>query len=327
MSIPDAELPYPTDRYGLIHRAAALASGFTDRDLRSAVKSGRLERVTKGTYLAPAQPDRRDAAAVAENALAQFRLRSIAVATLPSHAGATVLSHASAAVLHGLPMLKPALTRVHLTNGELGGGRVRQKTLVHTGELPAGDIDDIDGVAVTGLARTAADVAQSSPPDDALAFARALTVFDAALRAGVEKEALEFQLAGRRRRGTRVAKAALQWADKDAESVGESWGRAQMIQAGLPVPSLQSECRVGRRTYRVDGLWADRLVWEFDGHVKYGRYRRPGESAADAVWREKQREDALRGIGLMVVRSVWSDLEQRRLVPKLAHWLDHFDIR
>ncbi len=58
------------------------------------------------------------------------------------------------------------------------------------------------------------------------------------------------------------------------------------------------------------------------GLQKYGRLLRPGETARDALIREKRREDALRAQGIMVVRWTWATLERRELVGVLAPWLD-----
>jgi len=56
---------------------------------------------------------------------------------------------------------------------------------------------------------------------------------------------------------------------------------------------------------RSDFGWEEqRTLGEFDGRVKYGRLLRPGETAADTVYREKRREDALRDQGWQLVR--WS---------------------
>lgn len=323
---PD-EPTYPHDRYGLIHRQAALDAGFTDGIIRADVRDGRLRRLAAGTYTPITPTDAGDKAQAAADRIEQFRLRGIAVATGWRCPGATVLSHHSAAALHGLPMLAPPLTRVHLTNGEIGGGHVRRSTHVHAAELPDGDVTEVDGIPVTSLARTAADVAQWTTSTHPMAFAKALVVFDAALARGEIAEALALQLNRRRRRGTRAARSALEHANGLAESVGESWGRAQMIVAGLPVPTLQVEHHVAGQVYRVDGDWSGKLVWEFDGMVKYGGHLRQGETAADAVIREKVREDALRRSGVMVVRSWWSMLERGTLVPMLADWLDHFGLR
>ena len=80
---------------------------------------------------------------------------------------------------------------------------------------------------------------------------------------------------------------------------------------GLPAPELQREI-VGAF---VDFAWpAFRTVGEFDGRVKYGKYLRPGQDPADAVVAEKIREDRIRDEGWRVVRWVWADLEDFRVV-------------
>jgi hypothetical protein len=47
---------------------------------------------------------------------------------------------------------------------------------------------------------------------------------------------------------------------------------------------------------------------EFDGSEKYGQPLKPGKTAADAVFEEKRREDALRDLGWQIVRWIWQDL-------------------
>ena len=45
----------------------------------------------------------------------------------------------------------------------------------------------------------------------------------------------------------------------------------------------------------ADFYWKEcRHLGEFDGKAKYEKYRRPGETAADCVFREKRREDRMR---------------------------------
>lgn len=62
---------------------------------------------------------------------------------------------------------------------------------------------------------------------------------------------------------------------------------------------------------RVDFGWErQRTLGEFDGKVKYGRLLRLGETAGDAVYREKAREDMLRDFGWEVVRWTWDDLSR-----------------
>lgn len=244
---------YPLDRFGLIRREAALAAGFTDNELAKLVRTGELIRLVCGSYAVQRSVDSTDPSAVAERAEEVLRLRSIALVTGAKSGGASVLSHQSAAVMHGLPLLKVPLDLVHLVNGEIGGGQRRRLAHVHAAAVPDGDLVEVDGIAVTSLERTAADVAQSFRSDHTLAFAQALVVLDGALRLGADPEALALQLQGRRRCGTRVAKHALEYADGLAESAGESWGRAQMIVAGLPLPRLQVKHTVGSRRRRLEG--------------------------------------------------------------------------
>ena len=44
------------------------------------------------------------------------------------------------------------------------------------------------------------------------------------------------------------------------------------------------------------------------GERNTGRLLRPGQTAADAVFEEKRREDALRDLGWQIVRWIWQDL-------------------
>jgi len=50
--------------------------------------------------------------------------------------------------------------------------------------------------------------------------------------------------------------------------------------------------------------------------AKYTRYLRTGESPADAVEREKVREDALRATSAAVARWTWSDLATPTVVAQ-----------
>jgi hypothetical protein len=101
-------------------------------------------------------------------------------------------------------------------------------------------------------------------------------------------------------------------ADGRSESVGESRSRALLLQLGLPLPDLQVEVRRADGTFigRSDFCWEERrLLGEFDGLVKYGRLLRPGQVPADAVVREKLREDAMRDEGWGMTRWIWRELD------------------
>ncbi|MED5801067.1 hypothetical protein VX037_08530 [Gordonia sp. Z-3] len=55
--------------------------------------------------------------------------------------------------------------------------------------------------------------------------------------------------------------------------------------------------------------------------MKYRKHLKPGESPFDAMKREKNREDELRKMGIMVIRWTWNDLEQGRVVGLIRDWL------
>ncbi|MFT3715145.1 MAG: hypothetical protein QM774_04115 [Gordonia sp. (in: high G+C Gram-positive bacteria)] len=301
----------PVDDRGFVRRAAALDLGFTDDALSTLTARGELEHLGHGDYVhaerLPDGPRRGDV---------KYRLRCIAFATSGRGAPPT-LSHESAAALHGLRLLKPSHTDIHLLSGPHGRGMHRHRRHIHQGTVDDSQALVVDGVRVTSLARTAIDVACSTT------FAGALTVLDSAIDLGTGRDALTMELERTRRIGSSVARRALHHASGLSESVGESWSRAQLIHAGIEVPELQVWYDIGgRRDCRVDFDWHRRLVGEFDGLKKYGRsLRRSGESVEDVVIREKTREDRLRALGVMVIRWTWADLESGRLPNLVRPWL------
>jgi hypothetical protein len=164
----------------------------------------------------------------------------------------------------------------------------------------------IDGIPVTSLARTVLDLCRTLPIEQAVAAG------DRALAHGLVMEVLEEALSRMRRwPGTSQARRAVAFLDARSESAGESASRVRLHQDGLPAPDLQRDIfgPTGRFVARVDFYWdEERTIGEFDGKVKYGRLRRPGESMEDVVFAEKVREDALRDLGWQIVRWLWADL-------------------
>ncbi|MGC4962760.1 hypothetical protein ACPXCG_22485 [Gordonia sp. DT218] len=308
---------YSKDRFGIIRREAALARDIGDDHLAAAVRKKDLRRLTRGAFV-----ENSDSFTGPAGADELYRLRSIATATsglvgeIPHP-----LSHESSAAVHKLPLLKPDRERVHVTNGKRSGGSMRAQRHIHAALLRPDEITEVDGIRVTGLERTAVDIACAGD------FAQALTVFDGAKRLGADDELMTKILGTRRRRGVNAARRALPLSDALSESVGESWSRAQMIDAGLPTPRLQHTFQCGRKEYRADFDWeagadgSQGVIGEFDGLEKYSRLRRPGETVADAVVREKIREDELRALGFVVVRWIWAVLEKHGVATLLRPWL------
>lgn len=290
---------------GVIVRGEALDSGFTDADIKNAVRSGEIIIADRGHYIPTAGlPTVRW-----EREQEIYRRRCLTAA-----ADGVVLTHQSAAAVLGLAMLQPDLRRIHVGVSRESSGKRRATRHVHCG-LDMNDVATVDGVLATDLVRTAVDVALISD------FAGALAAFDSALRLGATREELAAAIDGRRRRGSVRARQALRYAARGAANPGESWSRAQMIQAGLPHPVLQREIEVEGALYYSDFEWDRLLIGEFDGEGKYLNNRRPGESIAQAVIREKNRENALRDMGFDVVRWDWPVLVANavadRVVPHL----------
>ncbi len=232
---------------------------------------------------------------------------------MPLLAERSVLSHASSVLWRGLPLVRGFPSQVHVLRRDGDGGFRRGQIHCHVGEVGDDEIEIVDGVKVTNVARTVVDCARTLSREAAVVLA------DAALeRKLVTVGALDDQLVRAARRvGIRQARWVVAFADARSESPGESISRLRIHQFRLPTPDLQVKVRneKGLLVARCDFGWEDAgTVGEFDGRSKYGRHLRPGESAADAVYREKRREDRIRGCRKEVVRWAWPDCESFGLI-------------
>lgn len=276
--------------------AEALRSdGFDYSELARAVARGQLTRVRHGAYVrqAPADPIERH--------------RQLVAATLPRCASDSVLSHMSAAAVHGLPTWSDELGRVHLTRPGGGSGRRGAALHTHRAEIPADQVTVVDGLVVTDLTRTVADVARVST------YERGVVVGDAAMNRGLDLALLhEVLLQSPRRVGDPQARRVAAFIRPGAESGGESMSRIVLHRLGLATPTLQYEIcdpATGTVVARSDFAWPEfRTLGEFDGRLKYGRFLRSGQTPGDVVFAEKVREDLLRELGWEVVRWIWDDL-------------------
>jgi len=275
--------------------AQLLATGLSADELHRLRRSGELERVRRGAYAPPA-PD----------PAPEEAHRRLLAAVLRQSSAESVVSHVSAAVLHGLPVWRSSLAVVHLTRPRTGGGRVRAGCELHTSLLQPSEVVALDGVRVTSLARTVADLARTLPLDQAVAAG------DAALRRGLPLADVIGVLDGCRGwPGVGRARRAAGLLDGRSESAGESASRVRMHEAGLPAPVPQYEVYdgLGHLVGRADFGWEEqRVLGEFDGRVKYGRLLRSGRDVEEIVYREKLREDALRDLGWRMARWTWPDL-------------------
>lgn len=201
-------------------------------------------------------------------------------------------SHWSAAAIWGFPVADawPDVTQVvdaSRTTANRSGAVMRRP-----GVLDPDDVTTWQGVCVTTPARTAADLALTSP------FATAVMLFDHGLHGQLftineVRRVLASRPAARRRAS---AWAALAFASPLAEWPGESFSRVGVAARGLEVPALQrpffdAEGKIGT----VDFLWAEAgVVGEFDGDWKYSdpRFLR-GRTPAEVIRDEKRRQARL----------------------------------
>jgi len=275
--------------------AELLAEGWSPAELDRLARSGEVQRIRRGAYeCAPARSvERRE------------QHRRLIQATLRQTSVDSAISHMSAAVLHQLPIWNDRLGKVHITRNQSGGGKVRRYVHLHAAPLPEIDVCEIQGQRVTTLGRTVFDLLRT------LTMERSVPIGDAALRLGLTLEDLA-EVAGRciGWRGVLRARRAMNFLDARSESAGESYSRVLLDRIGIPTPIPQYEVwQHGVLVGRADFGWKEfRTFGEFDGKEKYGRLLKPGQTAADAVFQEKRREDALRDLGWQIVRWIWEDL-------------------
>jgi hypothetical protein len=292
---------------GVFTRAQAVAAGLSDRDLRMLLQDRHLLRLRQGCYTPRSSFEILDARA---------RHLLLARAAVACQLGPVALTGVTAAVLHGLDLHEPDLGTVHLVRLDAGSPRaqpgIRQHQLTH--EIVK-DLQSQDGFLVVSPARTVWEVATSSTLEAAVCTA------DSALHRWPELRDELLTIGGTfsRRPGSRTARVAVQLADGRSGSVGESLSRVLFYRHAIPRPELQHEVRLvdGTLVAVTDFYWeAHHHVGEFDGKVKYTELLREGETPGDAVFREKRREDAVRGCQLGVTRWTFVDLTPR-LAPGL----------
>lgn len=287
-----------TAESGFFTRAEAREAGYDDRAVSRLVRQRAWTRIRRGAYVFTDEWSPLDA-------VARHRIRAAAV--LRSLGDAVALSHVSGAILHGIDVWGHDLSRVHVTRLDGGAGRLEGDVIHHEGFCLDDDVTDVGGLRVLRAQRCALEAASRVSNEVALCL------LDAALRAGTcDHEALSSsydllqQWPFMRHLGLVVPMA-----DGRSGSVGESRGRWLFHAGGIPAPELQ--VRITRPDGTVVGIsdwgWADyNELGEFDGRIKYGRLLKPGQSAGDAVFEEKRREDEMREIsGRGMVRLIWDD--------------------
>ena len=281
-------------------RRQLLADGYTDAGIRAAVRAGVIHRIRHGTYADAGVWRGLDKAA---------RHALLARAAYGSARTGSVISHVSALPFHEAPVWGFDLTEAHLTREDHKAGRHEAGVQQHRGVLLPEDTVDVHGLRVMSATRTALELTTLDAPEAALVaicflLHAGLTTLDA-LVARLEDSITMWP-------DTLSTRRILGLADPRIESPLEARFVHLCWLTGLPMPTPQAEVRDrnGRVVGRVDFAWPGLGVFaELDGKEKYVKYLLPGETAADAVAREKNREDRIREItGWRCIRLTWADL-------------------
>ena len=279
----------------LLRHDDLLTRGVSPRRLTQALKTGKLVKIRPGVFV---RGDGWNAAKPEARAVARAHALTTVSASPP------VMSHETPAAVHRLPLYRGDRERVHIiAAAERPGaafGVVR-----HRGDLPDADVTEIDGLRITSLARTVADVARTAT------FEQAVTVADAALRKQFVTGPGQYDLEGAEEfresvaeivrlsaHGQTRARRVLDFADGRAQLPGESISRIRLRELGFRVIALQVPVAGPRgKTFYVDFGLEDAIAFgEFDGSIKYvdGKLL-DGRTSSQALDDEKQREDWIRG--------------------------------
>lgn len=230
------------------------------------------------------------------------------------HRSPLVFTHDSAAAALGYPAYGFYGSTVHAATE---ASRHPTPSLTwHRMALDDDDIVECGPFLITSPERTLCDIARTTP------FMRTVGIVDAAVRTRrvddpsrfpprVDLEALRDRARELgKRRGSRRALTAMNFARDGADSLGESISRAQEFLLGFPEPRLQftvhdDEGFVGE----TDQAWPEfELLGEFDGHTKYTRAVDSKSRPIDEiVFAEKVREDRMRATGPSMARWLWGD--------------------
>jgi len=271
---------------GVFTAAQARLAGYNDDEIARRRRSGAWVRLRRGVYA--------ERCVIPDDEAARHLLRMRAA--LLRLKGPVAASHLTAAVMHGLALLDPDFSLVHVTREGTSSRRSDADIRHHDAALPPAHLTKLGDVLTTSAARTAVDLARSTT------YEAALVTTESALNKELMtlrelREVLEFC---KDWPGARDAGRVVAFASPYSESAGETLGRMAFDELGVPSPEQQVLVydRLGliaRCDYYFEGR---HTVGEFDGKLKY-----VGENAEDdPLYKEKLREDRLREAGLEVFR-------------------------
>jgi predicted transcriptional regulator of viral defense system len=283
---------------GIVSVLDCRRAGYRFTDITAKCRSGEWSHLARGSYLVNADvrggPTR---AEMVRAAIASFGLNA-------------VVGLQTAAELHGIGGAPPS-SRTHvITPRRLGRGvRILDPSIrCHQIDLADEDMTVIDGIAVTTAARTLMDLACSLDRFGAVAVA------DSCLNRGfvAEDELAALSARVRGRRGAVIARQAFAEADGRAESPLETRVRLRAADGKVAPDQLQYVVRRsdGSIVARCDFAWTrNDVIGEADGVDPH--------STPDALFYDRERQNALLAMGFHVVRFTWPDTLLPETVPRM----------
>jgi hypothetical protein len=282
----------------LFTRRQAIDAGCTERELRTyTAVHGPWVVVRRGVYVERTVWD--SLTGYDE----QARLRDLAVHL--SMRRKHLMSHDSAARALGIPLLRPRHELSHVTREGVGGSRTERGVKHHLTRIGLLNTVEVDGMRVTGPARTAVDLAREH------GHVTGVVACDAVLRNGVAEADLRAVTSTMWCwPGSTSCRAAIDLADPGAESPGESLTRLLILELGIGVPETQFPVGIGDEVAWTD-LRVGCHIFEFDGRLKFRDVSRGGvadRAVEDILWDERQRQRRVCAEGLGMSRVSWDEL-------------------
>lgn len=234
------------------------------------------------------------------------------------------LAGPSAALAHGAATWGHDLEQVHVVRLDRGAGRRECGVVHHRAASSEITVEVVGGLLTVAPHLAVWQVALLSGLEGTVVTMDAALHLDPTLKEPLRKLASQQQ----RHPGSRRARLALGLADARSESPGESLTRVACFRHGIPRPDLQHDVvsADGRLLGRSDFWWeAFAHLGEFDGRIKYERLLREGQSASDAVVKEKRREDDMRATGAGMSRFTWAEVQPRAAAVRMARLQHELD--
>lgn len=293
--------PPATNLDGLLRsRSELIAAGLTDNQIARLRRAKAIHRVRHGEYV-PHD--------VWSELSSEDRHRLLSRAVLRAAHETTALTHISSVIERGVPVWGLPLGAAHTTQRiRRRAGRRLEDWIPHRGKLLEAEVEEVNGVFISVAPRSAVEICSITTVEPALVVVNGLLRANAmTLHQFAEQAAL-----CRLWPGSLTTDIVLRLADPRLESVGEDRFSYLCYQQSLPRPEPQVEIfdEQGESFARVDFAWPEHKVFlEFDGKVKYEKYRREGESLDEYLMREKRREEQICQLtGWTCIRITWADL-------------------